>query len=280
VKEDKRRNNPGRPITGYTINTDGTIILDGVIVSALENYRNQKEFSNGGGYQKLTRHLKRDYNYTVNHKKVYRLCQENGLLLPKKKKRKKPRSKRSINRLISRPHQMWEMDLKYGFIHGENRFFYILAIIDVYMRLIVNYYVGLRCTGKDLVFTLNNAIKKYEIFNKDQLVIRSDNGSQMTSNVFIKNIDSFGKEQLLHELIPPATPNKNAHIEAFNSILEIEFLQPRYFRTYGQAYLETTEFMEFYNTGRIHGALKNRTPMEVFELFKKGQDLNIREIKV
>ncbi|MCP3923183.1 MAG: hypothetical protein GY714_11425 [Desulfobacterales bacterium] len=27
----------------------------------------------------------------------------------------------------------------------------------------------------------------------------------------------------MHELIPPATPNKNAHIEAFYSILEIEF---------------------------------------------------------
>jgi len=175
---------------------------------------------------------------------------------------------------------MWELDLKYGFIHGENRFFYILVIIDVYLRLIVNYHVGLRCTGKDLVFTLNNAIKDYRVFNRDQLIIRSDNGSQMTSNVFIKNADNLGKGQLLHELIPPATPNKNAHIEAFNSILEIEFLQPRYFMTYGQAYLETTQFMEFYNTSRIHGSLKNRTPMEVFESFKNGEALNIPEIKV
>jgi putative transposase len=251
-----------------------------VIVSALENYRSKKEFANGGGYQKLTDYLKRDFKYTVNPKKIYRLCQENGLLLPKKKKRKKPRSKRCVNRLICKPHQMWELDLKYGFIHGENRFFYILVIIDVYMRLIVNYYVGLRCTGKDLVFTLNNAIKEYKVFNKDQLVIRSDNGSQMTSTVFIENANKFGEDELLHELIPPATPNKNAHVEAFNSILEIEFLQPRYFKTYGQAYLETTEFMEFYNTSRLHGSLKNRTPMEVFESFKKGEALNIPEIKV
>lgn len=202
------------------------------------------------------------------------------MLLPKIKKRKKPRSKRSVNRLITSPHQMWELDLKYGFIHGENRFFYILAIIDVYMRLIVNYYMGLRCTGKDLVFTLNNAIKEYKILDQDQLVIRSDNGSQMTSNVFIKNINNFGEDQLLHELIPPATPNKNAHIEAFNSILEIEFLQPRYFMTYGQAYLETMEFMKFYNTTRIHRSLKYRTPLEVFESFKRGEDLRIPPIKV
>ena len=280
VREDKRKNNPGRPVPGYTINPDGSIILDELIVSALEQYRQKKEFSNGGGYQKLTWYLRRDYSYRINSKKIYRLCRENSLLLPKKKKKKKPRTKRSINRLITSPHQMWELDLKYGFIHGENRFFYILAIIDVFMRLIVNYYIGLKCTGKDLVFTLNNAIREYEIFNKDQLVIRSDNGSQMTSNIFIKNVNNFGEEQLIHELIPPATPNKNAHIEAFNSILEIEFLQPRYFMTYGQAYLETTEFMEFYNTSRIHGALKYRTPIEIFESFKRGENLNISAIKV
>jgi putative transposase len=246
----------------------------------LENYRSRREFSNGGGYQKLTHYLRRDYGYMVNHKKIYRLCKDNDLLLPKKKKRKKRRSKRCVNRIISSPHQMWELDLKYGFIHGENKFFYILVIIDVYLRLVVNYYVGLRCSGKDLVFTLNNAIQKFGILNKEQLIIRSDNGPQMTSNVFIDNIETYGEDQLLHELIPPATPNKNAHVEAFNSILEIEFLQPRYFMTYGQAYAETIEFMEFYNANRIHGSLKNRTPIEVFELFKIGEALNIPEIKL
>ena len=108
---------------------------------------------------------------------------------------------------------MWELDLKYGFIHGENRFFYILAVIDVYTRLMVNYYIGLRCTGKDLVFTTQDAIKHHGILDGDQLIIRSDNGSQMTSNAFIDHIEAFGEDRVLHELIPPATPNKNAHIE-------------------------------------------------------------------
>jgi putative transposase len=155
-----------------------------------------------------------------------------------------------------------------------------LAIIDVYIRLIVNYYIGLSCTGKDLVFTINNAIEKYKILNKELLVIRSDNGTQMTSNIFINKIRDYGEEQVLHELIPPATPNKNAHIEAFNSILEIEFFQPRYFMTYGQAYQETVDFMNFYNTFRIHGSLKFRTPMEIYKLYKKGERLNIPAVKL
>ncbi len=246
----------------------------------MEKYRSLKEFANGGGYQKLTHYLRRDYNYFVNSKKIYRLCKENDLLLPKRKKRRKARSKRCINRVIFKPNQMWELDLKYGFIHGENRFFYIMSIIDVCMRFIVNYHIGLSCTGKDLVFTLNNAIKEHNILNGEQLIIRSDNGSQMTSNVFIKNMESYKADQLMHELIPPATPNKNAHVEAFNSILEIEFLQPRYFMTYGQAYQETADFMEFYNKTRIHGSLKKRTPNEIYKLYSKGEDLNIPIVKV
>ncbi len=280
LKADKRKGNPGRPAPGYTVNPDGLIIVDNLIVSALLDYRSRKEFANGGGYQKLTEYLRRDYHYHVNPKKIYRLCSENGLLLPKRKKRKKPRSKICVNRVITKPHQMWELDLKYGYVHGENRFFFILAIIDVYMRLIVNYYIGLRCTGKDLVFTLENAIKKYEILDKKQLIIRSDNGSQMTSNVFLNHIGSYREDQVLHELIPPSTPNKNAHIEAFNSILEIEFLQPRYFMTYGQAYQETVGFMEFYNNRRIHGSLKKKTPMEVNEQYIMGHNIDIEAIRV
>jgi putative transposase len=280
VVNDHRKNSLGRPVPGYTVNPDGSVILDDLIVSALQNYRSEKEFSNGGGYQKLSEYLRRDYQYYVNPKKIYRLCSENDLLLPKRKKRKRQRSKRCTNRVITKPYEMWELDLKYGYVHGENRLFFIMAIIDVYMRLIVNYYIGLRCTGNDLAFTLEAAIKKHEILDSNQLVIRSDNGSRMTSNAFINHINRYKEDQVVHELIPPSTPNKNAHIEAFNSILEIEFLQPRYFMTYGQAYQETVGFMEFYNTRRIHGALKKKTPMEAYKQYKMGQELGIKAIKV
>lgn len=175
---------------------------------------------------------------------------------------------------------MWQLDLKYGFVHGENKFFFILAIIDVYMRLIVNYHIGLTCKGKDLVFTLDKALHEYNIPNENRLVIRSDNGPQMTSHIFMDHVSNFGEDQLLHELIPPATPNKNAHIEAFNSILDAEFIQPRYFMNYGQAYAETVDFMGFYNYFRIHGSLKYKTPMEIYESYQRGEDLNLPEIRM
>ena len=88
TKEEKI-NNKGRPVPGFSTNPNGTIILDSSIISALKSLRGKKFFSRSGGYHKLTEYLKRDYGFVVNHKKVYRLCSENGLLLPKMKKQKR-----------------------------------------------------------------------------------------------------------------------------------------------------------------------------------------------
>lgn len=245
----------------------------------MKSYRSKIEFVNAGGCYKLSGYLYRDYGYIVNHKKVYRLCRENRLLLPARKKISKVKGKRICrNRTISNPNELWELDLKYGYIHGEERFYFMLIIIDVFLRYVVNYHIGLSCTGKDLVLALNRAIERHKA-EPGQLVIRSDNGTQMTSKAFVESIKCYD-EEVIHELIPTATPNKNAHVEAFNSILEIEFLQVRYFDNYSQAYEETVEFLHHYNTERIHGSLKWKTPSEVRKIYLNGGDLGIKKIKL
>ena len=261
------------------MNHRGEKIQDEIIVRALKCYRSKIEFVNAGGYYKLSRYLYRDYGYIVNHKKVYRLCAANKLLLPLRKKVSKTKDKRICqNRTISKPNELWELDLKYGYIHGEERFFFMLIIIGVFSRYVVNYHIGLNCTGKDLVLALNMAIEKYKV-DTNQLIIRSDNGTQMTSKVFIENIRGYD-EEVIHELIPRATPNKNAHVESFNSILEIEFLQVRYFADYSQAYEETVGFIHNYNTERIHGSLKWNTPSDAREIYLSGGDLGIKEVRL
>ncbi len=215
----------------------------------------------------------------MNHKKVYRLCKDNKLLLPRRKKISRIKGKRICqNHTISSPDELWELDLNYGYIHGEERFYFILIIIDVFVRYVVNYHIGLNCTGKDLVLALNVAIQKHKL-DTSQLIIRSDNGSQMTSKVFIKNMEYYNDE-VIHEFIPPATPNKNAHVEAFNSILEIEFMQVRYFNSYSQAYDETVEFIHKYNTERIHGSLNWNTPIEARNVYLNGGNLGIKEVRL
>ena len=184
-KEDKRGSNSGRRPPGYTVNRDGVCVLDRTILKALENYREQPFFQNGGGYIKLTHYLRRDHGYYINRKKIYRICRENGLILPRKKKSKLPwRVVAAANRLITAPNQLWEFDIKYGYVHGEFRFFFILSFVDVFSRLVTGAYVGSSCKSGDLRATLSAAIKGAEIEHGAMLVIRSDNGPQMSSKAF------------------------------------------------------------------------------------------------
>ncbi len=88
------------------------------------------------------------------------------------------------------------------------------------------------------------------------------------------------EEKLSHEFIPIRTPNKNAHIESFFSILELEFLLVTYFSTFAEAFEKTHVFIRFYNTKRIHGSIGDITPIEAMEKFRRSEQLNIKVISM
>lgn len=267
----------GRPFPGYTVNPDGTLVADSTVIKVLKSYRGQLEFSNAGGYHKLKHYLRRDYGYHINHKKLYRLCRENNILLPHRKKKPKRNRRVSCNRIIDGPNQLWEFDIKYGYIQGENKFFFVMAFIDVFLRKIVGFHIGRSCKAGDLIVTLECALANAK-GDISSLMLRSDNGPQMTSNMFRDYLEDL-EIDLGHEFIPPACPNKNAHVESFFSILEIEFMQTRYFKDYRSAYDQTVEFIEFYNKQRLHGSLGYRPPLEAENGFYEG-DLKIKNLRV
>jgi putative transposase len=68
-------------------------------------------------------------------------------------------------------------------------------------------------------------------------------------------------------------------VESFFSILEIEFLQVRYFKTYADAYKQTAEFINFYNNKRLHGSLNNKTPKETIKAYYAGEELKIKNLR-
>ena len=263
---------PGRSPPGFTVNRDGAIITDQTIVSVLKEYRSTIEFANGGGARQLSRYLAVEQRIYINHKKVYRLCDENNLLLFRQDEKKKRKFKKSRCEYVevSNPNELWQFDLKYIWIHGENRWCFFLGFIDVVTKKITGWYLGKTCKAGDLVFTLNQAIKNENISSDHPLVIRSDNGPQMSSNRFhfyLKNLE----KKLTHEFIPPRSPDRNAYIEAFNSILETEVLQVRYFRNYEEVYEAMIRFIDFYNNRRLHGSIGNRSPKMFIDGLKTGE---------
>ena len=180
-----------------------------------------------------------------------RLCKVHNLLLKRRGKKKSKFKNMSQNRSVTAENQVWEFDIKYGYLHGEKRFFFLLAFIDVFNREIKGYHVGRHCKAADLLSVFKVALIEQGITDDMNLVIRSDNGPQMRSNLFEQHLTGLPAE---HEFIPLRNPNKNAHIESFFSIYDLH-LQEQYFWSLRDAYQWTTEFIDFYNEDRIHGSL-------------------------
>ncbi len=264
-------NPPGRKPPGYTINRDGILISDQTIISILKGYRQEVVFLNAGGVKKLSKYMAVEKRIYVNHKKVYRLCDENKLLLFKQDflKKRKFKKNRCEYFEVSKPNELWQFDLKYIWIHGEQRWCFLLAFIDVVSKKVTGYYLGKTCKAGDLVFTLNEAIKAEGITDGQSLIIRSYNGPQMSSNRFYFYLKTL-ENKLTHEFIPPRSPNRNAFIKAFNSIIELEILQVRYFKTFETVYEAVMKFIEFYNVRRLHGSLGFLSPKMFIEGVNNG----------
>lgn len=248
----------GRPKPGFSLNQDGHPVSDEQIKEWLLELIAGEESSSG--YRKLTIRLQRQHGLIINKKKVYRLCKELDILEPQRRKKIKYPKRLANNREITGSNQLWEMDVKYGYIAGEQRFFFLLGMIDVYDRSIIDYHIGLSCEGNHAAQILQRALWRRQLFEqRKRPVIRTDNGPQFISHAFEGACETLEVE---HERIPPKTPNKNAHIEAFHAILERERLTKQEFTNYQEAYETVTEFIEFYNHRRIHGSLYDLSPAE------------------
>lgn len=252
--------NVGRPIVGYSLNINGLKVCDEQIKEYMMESIQDDAFYYG--YHKITHNLRRDHKLIINHKKVYRLCKELQIL--KKQRIVKPpvKSRISINRIVKKSNVLWEADIKYGYVLGEDKFFFVLSIIDVFDRSIIDYYMGYRCTGSDAISLLRRSLIKRNLFNSESKpVIRTDNGPQFISQIFEEGCTTI---DVYHERIPSRTPNKNAHIESFHRIFQDECIGVYEFDSYKDAYYEVSRFMKRYNTNRIHSSLKYKTPNEFY----------------
>lgn len=254
---------------GYSFSFDGKKITDVRIKRLIEKLLEGEE--SAYGYRKITIALRRQHRIQINKKKVYRLCKELKILgKPREPKPAYPR-RLANNREITAPNQLWQMDVKYGYVAGLKRYFYTTSIIDVYDRQVVGQYRGKESKTQDLLDTLQTAMVKRGIYAQEQkLVVRTDNGPQFKSHKFGQFFEA-NEEQLIHERTPNRTPNKNAFIESFHSILERECFKRHVFMTFEEAFTALDRFMAFYNKRRIHMSLYGYSPVEFFEKLKKNE---------
>lgn len=272
---EEKKVSEGRPAPGYSYLEDGKKISDEQIKELILEEIAGDAYNYG--YRKITKLLRRGHKLIINKKKIYRLCKELGVLRPQREKKGSYPRKLARNRLVEASNQLWELDIKYGFIVGEDRFFFVSSIIDVYDRSIVDYHMGLTCKAEEVVQSLKRALLKRQQYTQlEKPVIRTDNGPQFISHTFEEFCES---SELEHERIPPKTPNMNAHIESFHRILEDDCLSRWDFETYSEAYQAVSEFMIFYNERRMHSSILDLSPKEFFEEHLRGK-AKVKAIKL
>lgn len=54
------------------------------------------------------------------------------------------------------PNQLWQMDVKYGYVAGTGQFFSQISAIDVFDRPIAGCYIGLSATAKSGLISPQN----------------------------------------------------------------------------------------------------------------------------
>jgi len=264
----------GRPIPGYSKTLQGKKVKDNTIKEYLMKLIEGKSCIYG--YRKLTKCLQKTYKLIINKKKVYRLCKELDILLAQREKKTSYPRRLAKNRIVTGPNQLWQLDIKYGYVVSSRRFFFLASAIDVFDRSIVGHYRGLTCEAKYVTKMLQKAMLKRNVHShsENQLIIRTDNGPQFISNHFQEFLLNQGVE---HERIPPKSPNLNAYIESFHNILERECYQRNEFITFQQAFDTVDEYIKFYNEERYHGSLYDLSPKEYY---LKWQQNEVKAVKL
>lgn len=229
------------------------------------------------GTRRMAAMLTRILGRPINRKKVQRIFRKMGYITPSRSKKEIMRSK-VPNVKADRPNQIWEADLTY--VHcGIDGWGYLFNMFDVFTREWVGYCFDLSAVKENAIISVENALVTHkDIVPQQDLVIRTDNGSQYTSKAFRKSISVLG---LKLEHICYNTPEQNGHIESFHKTLKKEYIWSNDFQNYHkEAESAIRDAFVDYNQNRIHSSLRYLTPYEFISKWKMQQEEEEEKEKV
>jgi putative transposase len=213
---------------------------------------------NALGYEYITHELKKEY--LINKKKVYRLMKENKLLLGTVIKPTGKREYVKFRRIkATKPLEYLCWDVKYVWVQGERRNYYLLSVIDVYTRKVLAWLFQGSIRQVDLI----NLVRRVNLNHRLKgVILRNDNGSQFIAH----SVRNFLKSsEVKQEFTHVATPEENSYIEAFHSILEHDVIERNVFDSYYEAKEMLERYFSHYNYNRLHRSIGFMTPQQKWE---------------
>jgi transposase InsO family protein len=162
------------------------------------------------------------------------------------------------------PHQHWHIDVSYINIRGT--FYYLGSILDGYSRFIVHWDLRESMREADIEIILEGAKEKYP---EAKPRIISDNGPQFIARDFKEFIRISG---MTHVRTSPYYPQSNGKIERWHKSLKGECIRPGVPLSLAEARRLIEQWVDHYNTVRLHSAIGYVTPRDMIE----GRQAEIR----
>src|ERR1017187_519866 len=221
------------------------------------------------GCRRLHRMLRREQEngtakWMVNHKRVYRLYQEEGLAMRRKKRKRFRAEARVPLALPTRENQMWTMDFTRDTL-ASGRKFRTLNLMDGHTREALGIEVDTSLPGLRVVRMLERLRER----RGTPAAIQVDNGSEFTSRV----VDQWAHQnQVALHFIERGKPTQNSFIESFNGKFRDECLNQNWFVDLRDAREVIEAWRVDYNTVRPHSSLRYRTPEEFAATQGCGKD--------
>ena len=214
------------------------------------------------GYYKTYIYLNKMARISISKHLVYRLMQKSNLLRKQYQITSKKHKRQFVKDLLpltQEPFAYLEIDIKFIWVKGKKRNAQLMTVLDVFSRYNLAHFIDFSIRETHLIQLFEKVLKLP--FLPDQISLRNDNGSQFVA----LNVQAYFKDKVKQEFTKPATPEQNAHIEAYHSIVESAICQRFEFEDLPTLKTTLDQFRHFYNFERIHGGIGFQSPVEYLQ---------------
>lgn len=206
------------------------------------------------GYRRLTYMMIDEDVVAASPSSVYRVLSGAGLL---GLWNRTPSKKGSGFQQPVKPHEHWHTDISYINLRGT--FYYLCSVLDGFSRYLVHWEIRETMTETDVEIVLQRARER---FPDAAPRIISDNGPQFIARDFKEFIRLSG---MTHVRTSPFYPQSNGKQERWHATLKRDCIRPGTPLDIADARRIVANFVERYNTVRLHSAIGYVTPLDKLE---------------
>jgi putative transposase len=205
------------------------------------------------GYRMMTDRLRWE-GTPVNHKRVYRLYCEEGLQLPKRRRKRLRSLRRQPLAKAESLNQRWSMDFMSDAL-ADGRRFRVFNVLDEFSRECLAIEAGTSLPGYVITQVLD-AVAGRRGYPQAVVV---DNGPEFRG----REMDRWAcRHSVQLHFIDPGKPIQNAFVESFNDKLRAECLNSHWFLDLHDARRRLESWRKEYNERRPHRSLGRVPPAE------------------